>query len=107
MLLFTYIFDDIIKYCIIFNKEEITVRDFYKKSSFCSTGAFCAAANCCAVKNISLLDTAAIAVSVFLSRISKLILVKITDVVKITGIITDILQVNMRSRVESNLSVPI
>ena len=107
MLLFTYIFDDIIKYCIIFNKDVITVRDFYKKSSFCSTGAFCAAANCCAVKNISLLDTAAIAVSVFLSRISKLILVKITDVVKITGIITDILQVNMRSRVESNLSVPI
>ena len=107
MLLFTYIFDDIIKYCIIFNKEVITLRDVYKKSSFCSTGAFCAAANCCVVKNISLLDTDAIAVSVFLSRISKLILVKITDVVKITGIITDILQVNMRSRGESNLSVPI
>lgn len=107
MLLFTYIFDDIIKYCIIFNKEVITVRDFYKKSSFCSTGAFCAAANCCAAKNISLLDTAVIAVSVFLSRISKLILVKITDVVKITGVITNILRINMGSRVENNLSVPI
>ncbi len=88
-------------------KEVITVRGFYGKSSFCSAGAFYAAANCCAAKNISLLDTAAVAVSVFLLRIGKPVFAKVKDSVKITGVTTDVFRLDVRSRVKNNLSVPI